>query len=204
MIKFNFRKEKIVTSPQFYLFKEFVAIWKFDRSNEKLKANKLLYFIFLLCDISEDNPLRDVDSAKREEESLFRAYGNKKHKFTKRERELLEPAVKCYIRYNITAEERILELFDVKAKELRQVLEDTIPETCENIQSGVTSFVSNSSIITNALKELDFVKRQKIGVIAAIRKEAITNRVRGQVSLSPLSKGNIPLASEVELHNRFS
>lgn len=200
MIKFEFRKEKLVTTPQFFLFKEFTAIWKWDKSIGKPKAHKLFFFVFLLCDLSEDNPLRDHPSEVKEEEALYRAYGDKTHKFIRKERELLEFAVNCYIKHNETPEERILEAFDEKAVELRGTLEEVKPETHENFKDGVTTFVSNSSIITRGLRELDGVKKLKINVINAVRRVAMTQRVRGQAVLSPLSKGTIPLTSEAELY----
>jgi len=199
-LKFNIRKEKIVTDANFYLFEEFVDIWKHDRDVNKRAAHKMLYFIFLLCDLSEDNPLRDVAAEHKEKEALFRVYGAKEHKFTKKERELLQRGVDTYIKYSKTAEERILELFDVKAEELRLVLENTKPETIENERDGVTTFVTNTGIITKGLKELDFVKKQKINVISAIRNEAMTQKVRGKIILSPLSKGNITIPAEHELY----
>lgn len=203
MVRFEFRKERIVTSPQFHLFFEFTDLWKWDRQPGKPKANKLLFFVFLLCDLTEDNPLRDVQAEVKWEEALYRTYGNKSHKFTKREVDLLGPAVRCYIKYNRISEERILESFDSKAQELRETLELVVPETHENEKDGVTAFVSNSAIITKGLKELDSVKKLKMNVINAIRREAMSQRVRGQAVLSPLAKGVIPLASEAERHTEY-
>lgn len=202
-LRFKFRKERLVVDANFYLFHEFVSIWKWDKSPHKTKANKLFYFIFLLCDLSEENPLRDVASEKKEEESFFRAYGNKHHQFLSKERALAEAAIDCYIKYNKTAEERILESFDNKAEELRDRLEETKPETVENSKDGVTTFVTNTDIITRGLKELDSIKKLKINVIAAVRKEAMMQRVRGQVILSPLSKGDISIIPEYEVYAQY-
>lgn len=200
-VRFNFRKEKIVTDPTFFMFEEFVNIWNWDKSDEKDKANKLLYFVFLLCDLTEVNPLKDVPAEKKEEEALHRVYKNKDHKFKKKEYELVKAAIDCYIEYNEMAEERILTAFDNKAAQLRKVLKDTEFETYENIADGVSSFVSNSDIITKGLKDLDSVKKLKAAVVAAIKKDALSQRVRGQVSLSPLAKGNIELP---DFSNLFS
>jgi hypothetical protein len=192
-VRFNFRKEKIVTDPTFFMFKEFVDIWEWDEEDGKPKANKLFYFIFLLCDLTETNPLRDTPANKKEEEALHRVYKNRKYKFPEEEYNLLKPAIDCYIKYNEMSEERILHSFDIEAESLRDVLEDTAFETVENIKDGVTSFTSNSDIITKGLKELDSVKKLKASVIAAIRKDAMSQTVRGKQTLSPLSKGSIEL-----------
>jgi len=192
-IRFNFRKEKLVTDPTFFMFKEFVDIWNWDEEDGKPRANKLFYFIFLLCDLTETNPLKDTPANKKEQESLHRVYKDRKYRFSDEEYNLLKPAIDCYIKYNEMCEERILHSFDKEAEQLRAVLEDTEFETVENEKDGVTSFASNSEIITTGLKELDSVKKLKAAVIASIKKDAMSQRVRGQKTLSPLSKGNIEL-----------
>ena len=194
-LTFNIRKERITTDAKFFLFKAFTDIWDWDKSESKDKAHKMLRFVYLLCDITEECPLKDVAISKREAEALFHAYKDKNYKFTKKERELVSAAIDTYIKYNETAEERLLGEFDWKAEELRNKLEDTMPETETNVINGVTSFVSNSEIITKALKELDSVKKSKISVISAIKREALSQRVRGAASLSPNSRGLITMPS---------
>lgn len=197
-IKFTIRKEKVIVDEKFFMFKEFVDIWHWDKSSQKPKAHKMLYFIFLLCDITETNPLRDIPAEKREAEALFYAYGKREHKFTKKELELLEPGIYCYIKYNTTSEERILIAFDNKAEEIRDVLDQTEPETVENETSGVVSFSSNTGIITKGLKEINDIKKLKVNVISAVRREAMSQKIRGQVQLSPLTKGAIELPSFID------
>lgn len=194
-IRLKFRKERAITDEIFFLFKPLVDVWNWDKSNNKQKAHKMLYFVFLLCDLTEENPLKEIPAAKKEEESLFRAYKDRGKKFTKKELSVLEPAIECYIKYNTTPEERILKAFDDKSEETREVLEDTKPETSVNEKDGVVSFVSNSNIITKGLKELDSIKKIKMNVISAVRREAMSQSIRGKQTLSPLSKGSIELPS---------
>jgi hypothetical protein len=202
-VSFTIRKERVITDEKFFLFKPFVDIWEWDKSEDKEKANKMLRFIYLLCDITEECPLKDVPSQKREAEALFHAYKDKDYKFTKKERELVTAGIECYIKYNETAEERLLSEFDNKAEELRAKLEETMPETIENFKNDVTTFVSNSEIITRALKELDSVKKSKIAVISAIKREALSQRVRGAAALSPNSRGLIttPSLADRDMNN---
>jgi len=190
-LQFKFNNEKIITDAKFFMVPEFVEIWKYDRSKTKTKANKLLYFIFLLCDIGEDNPLANVDTNDREVEAKFRAYHDKKKKFTKREVELLEAAIPMYIDLNMTVEERLLTVFDKKAAELKKMLEQTTPETVRNVDNGVVTFVSNSRIITSALNKLSVIRKNRASIVATIKKEAMSEKVRGQLALSPLVKGLI-------------
>lgn len=192
-LQFKFRKEKIILDAKFFMFKEFVDIWEWDKTKSKDKANPMLYFIWMLCDLGEENPIRDYPPDSKYEEAMRYAYGINKTSFTKKELSLLEPAVECYKRYNNSAEERISIVFDDKSDEIRDMLEDQIPTTETYTQFGVTKFVSNAEIITGALTELKNIRLNKAQVIAAIKKEAMSNKVRGQVYLTPLSKGVIPL-----------
>jgi hypothetical protein len=176
------------------MFKEFMDIWNKDKSKDKLNANRMLYFIFLLCDIGKDNPLKDVASEKREEEAKFRAYRNKEKNFSIDDMNLLEPAIKLYTELNMTAEERLLDAFDRKAKQLSRVLEDVIPETITNSENGVVSFVSNSKIITDALSKLSKIRANREVIVSSIKKQAITQKVRGGLTLSPLVRGLLKIS----------
>ena len=187
--QFEFRDEKIVTDFRFFMFKEFKDIWVKDRSKGKINANRMLYFIFLLCDIGKDNPLKDIKSENREIEAKFRSYGDKEKEFVMKDRELLEPALKLYTELNTTAEERLLEAFDKKALQLSKVLEVTLPETVTNKENGVVVFVSNSKIITDALSKLSKIRTNREKIVAAIKKRAISQKIRGGLTLSPLVRG---------------
>jgi len=193
-LQFKFTNDKIVLDAKFFMVKEFVDVWKYDKSKDKAKANKMLYFIFLLCDIGEENPLLDVKIEDREVEAKFRAFHDRTKKFTMRELELLEKAIPMYIDLNMTIEERLLVVFDHKAEQLKTMLEHTTPETVENEENGVVTFVSNSKIITTALTKLSMIRKNRASIVASIRKEAMSERVRGQLKLSPLIKGLIKLS----------
>ncbi len=191
--QFEFREEKIITDFRFFLFKEFVDIWAKRKSKSKLNANRMLYFIFLLCDIGKENPIKDVNVNKREEEAKFRAYRDKEKKFERMEIDLLEPAIKLYIELNMTVEERLLTAFDEKATQLSDELEKTLPETVTNTENGVVSFVSNSKIITDALSKLSKIRTNREKIVSAIKKQAISQKIRGGLKLSPLVRGLINL-----------
>lgn len=194
----KFRKERVITDEIFFLFKPLTDVMDWDKSNNKAKANQMLFFVFLLCDLTEENPLKETPVEKKEEEALFRAYKKRDKTFTKNELSVLEPAVECYVKYNTTPEERILKAFDDKSEEMREILEDTIPETSVNEKDGVVGFTSNSGILTKGLKELESIKKVKMSVIAAVRREAMSQAIRGKQVLSPLSKGTIELPSEAD------
>jgi hypothetical protein len=194
-LKLKFRKERVITDEIFYLFRPLVDLYEWDKSQNKDKANKLLMFVFYLCDLTEENPLKDVPAEKKEEEAKFKAFADRRKEFTKSELKYLIPAIDCYIKYNSTPEERILNKFDEKSEQLRDKLESTKPITKTNSKGGITTFASNTGIITKGLNELNTIKKSKASVVAAVRREAMSQSIRGQQTLSPLSKGNIQLYS---------
>ena len=193
MFKLNFRKERVVLDYKFFLFKEFVDIWKYDRTKTKNKANQLLYFVYLMADINEENPLRDVPASKREEESKFRAFKKRDKVFTDKEEQLLSAAIKKYTYLNTTPEERMLYTFDRKIKELVDLLESTTPETVTNVENGVVSYASNSKIIADSLSKISKIRKIREKILLAIKKEAVSQKIRGQLSLSPLVRGLIEI-----------
>lgn len=192
-LKFEFRKEKIVLDASFFMFKEFVAVWNYDKSKTKDKANRLLYFIFLICDLNHDNPVVTVDSDKREIEAKFYAFKDKSKKFTDKEYILLKNAVERYIKINTAPEERLLNALDRKAEEISAKLEQVKPETSVNTDNGVVKYVSNSTIITKGLSKLAAIRKNREALISAIKNETMTSKVRGKVTLSPLVRGLITI-----------
>ena len=189
MLQFIFRKERIELNYKFFLFKEFVDIWKSDKTKTKNKANSMLYFVFLLSDISDENPLRDVNPDKLEEEAKFRAFKKRDKIFTTKEEELLSAAITKYAYLNMTPEERMLYTFDKKIKQLVDMLDSSKPETVTNVENGVVSFVSNSKMITDALSRVSKIRKVREKILSSIKNEAISQKVRGQLSLSPLVRG---------------
>jgi len=192
MIKFEFRAEKLVLTWQIYLFKEFTDILKYDKSKNKVKAHKLLYYVFLVNDISPDNPILQSNNA--DKDALFRAFGSSSKKFTKKEEELINASSRKYVELNSTPEERLLTMFDRKSSEIIELLESTKPETVSNVDNGVTTFTSNSKMISDALKKLAILRKNRGKIVSMIKDEVVEEKVRGKLSLSPLSKGLIKIA----------
>jgi hypothetical protein len=187
----KFRNEEVVVDYKFFLFKEFTDIWNIK--DKKLDKNKLLKFVFLFCDLTEENPIKNVKADKLEEEAKFNAFNDRHKVFTKKELKLLDPAIKKYVYLNTTMEERLLYAFDRKAVQLSAVIENVIPETVTNKENGVVSFVSNSKIITDALSKFTKLRVNREKILASIRNEAISQKVRGSIKLSPLIRGLIKL-----------
>ena len=191
MYKLNIKNERIITDWQFFLFKEFRDIWDSDSSLERNTAHKLLNYVFLLADLSDDNPLANDKNKDRMTEAKFRAFHDRSKKLTNKQESMVEAAVALYIDLNVSSDERLLHSFDNMASRLSSLLARTKPETVVNVDSGVVSYASNSKIIASALSKLSKLRGNRDKIIAIIKKESMTQKIRGQLTLSPLIRGLI-------------
>ncbi len=202
-LKFEFIKEKIQLTAAIMLFDEFTDILNWDKSTAKLKANKLFSFVFYMCDLTEDNPCASRKAEDIETEAKFLAFHNKQYEFSKKEFTLVQKAMHRYTRCNTTAEERIIEAFDIASEKLLDKLNTTSPKVVKNEKDGTISYATNVPIITTGLTQLDDIKKRKLAIIASIKNQAVSNRVRGKITLSPLSKGIISLPDTDEESTRI-
>ena len=104
MIRFQFRNNQIIMSPELLIFKEFRDI--LTNFNEPVKS-KLFKFIYYMCDLSPENQVRDEVEDKKFEAAFQYTFGTKKKEFSDKELEHVDAAMNCYNKYNNTAEERI-------------------------------------------------------------------------------------------------
>jgi len=178
-----------------------------EKDDEDLGMRMLLY-VFYCCDLTDNNPLRDVDYRLKEEQALSRAFPGRKKKFLKKEKEFLDAAIDAYNFFNETALERATLAYDKKIDEIRTLLENTKPEVhavfedhlCEScvMQGGeelsevrvVDKYVSNDKIIANFAKQLTEMAVNKLKALETAKKIENTGRVRGDKGSSLIERGN--------------
>ena len=197
MVRFKFIKDKLQITPCIVLFKEFYDIVTWGEKSGK--ANTLAKYVYHICDLEDDNPTASYPPSERDADAKFRAFHDKNYKFSKKESTLADAAIRKYLEINSTASVRIIERFDTKSNELLSELNSTKPEAYENTKDGITNYVSNASIITKGLTELDDIRKRRLAVIASIKNQAVSTRVRGKLVLSPMSKGmlKVPLDERI-------
>ncbi len=197
MVEFTFIKNKLQITPCIILFKEFSDILKWGEKSGK--ADTLSKYVYHMCDLSEDNPTAQLPPSGKDADAKFRAFHNKDHKFSKKEQQLVDNAIYRYLKINSTASIRTLNRFDTKSEELIQVLNDETPTIVENKKDGVITYASNVQIITKGLTELDDIRKRRLSVLAFIKKQAVNTRVRGKITLSPMSKGMLKVPEDARV-----
>jgi len=195
MVKFTLKDSKVVIDPNIVLIEEFNNIVAYGKKNkqEDLSMRMLLY-VFYCCDLSSDNPMRDLDYRQKPEQAFNTAFrAIKKDKLSKVEEELVNAAMEAYNMYNENAPERALLVIDEKIDQLRTTLEDATPviERNVNAASGAVTFVSNEKILGNMVKQIDEFMKMKISIQESAKKLENTGRVRANKKSSALERGNL-------------
>jgi hypothetical protein len=192
MIKFNIVKEKIIIDPQFLMCPEFVNIWDSDKSKVKKKATQLLRFVFHFCDLSVDNPIKDTPANKRQEEAKFIVYSDRTHSFSNEEWELLEPAIKRYNEYNISADERMFETINKKIDDMREFLDGIVFEQVRNEStSGVITWTDNVTGVAKIIKDLDGMSEARNKIVSRIKSDTTGKKIRGGLKRSAHAQGKL-------------
>jgi hypothetical protein len=209
MLKFTLFNGKVVIDPSLVMIQEFTDILDYGKvkSNDDL-SNRLLLYVFYCCDLTEQNPLRDVDYRLKESQALTRAFpGVKQKEFTKKEDTLISAAIDAYNFLNETSLERATLSYDQKIDEVRTLLDSIKPEVhslyelhlCDECQSNgndvlnevreVKEYISNNKIIADLSKQLGDMAIYKLRAMETAKKIENTGRVRGGKGSSLIERG---------------
>lgn len=192
MLKFVLSKDRVILDKNIILLDEFNNILKYGEKKKNLDlANSMLLYIYLCCDLSEENPMKDVDFRQKPQQALSRAFKDKNKKFTLVEQELLDSGMDAYNYFNETAAERSEIAIDKKIDEARSKLEETKIEVVrnQNPQTEVVSFVSNESIITKIAQQINEMMSLKLTMKQTAMKIQSTSRVKGNKGSSLIERG---------------
>jgi len=193
MLKFIVHNGKVCLDPAIMLLEEFSDILAYGKKkkNEDL-SNRMLLYIFLCCDLTDDNFLRDVDYRLKPEQAISRAFSGTIKKFSEVESTLIDAGIDAYNFFNETSAERAIMTVDKKIDEARTMLDATEIEIVRNIKdNGEVTFVSNETILFKIAENIGKLMTLKLAVSAAAKKMENTGRVRGGKGSSLLERGNL-------------
>jgi hypothetical protein len=191
MLKFTIQNQQVVLDPNVALIEEFQAVLNYDKKDKDL-GNRMLLYVYYCCDLTADNPMRDLDYREKPGQAMSRAFQNKKKDFTPGEKKVVTAAMEAYNYFNETAGERSLLALDQKIDEIRTILENTEPEIIRNLaDNGSVTFSSNDKILSSFAKQIQDLMNMKIAIAEASKKLENTGRVRGDKKSSILERGGL-------------
>jgi len=192
MLKFVLNRGEIVLDKNIVLLDEFNNILKYGaKKKDTDKANNMLMYVYLCCDLSDENLMKDIDFRQKPIQAKTRVFKDKNYKFTAEEEKLIDAAMDAYNFFNEGAAERSEIALDKKIDEARSMLETTKVEIVRNLNAGTgaITFSSNDEIITRIAKQIDILLELKLKMkLTAVRIQN-TSRVKGNKGSSMIERG---------------
>lgn len=193
-MKFEFRGDELIYTEYIKLFNEFNILYNHNSRKEEQEINKAFRYISYMCDIDSSNPFADEKKNRKHAEVMFRLFNDREAKFTWRLEAKLTDALNLYVKLNSEPEEFLLQVLEEKKTEIKQLLEESEPEVVSYIdRDGATKYDTNITLLTQALQAIVDVDTRRKTIIASIKNEAMSNKVRGQVFISPLASGSLKI-----------
>lgn len=173
--------------------------------NDKELYTKVCLFIFLLCDLSNDNPLVDRPYNTRREEALEVAFGKDLQLFLALKdtnvaiRDTVNKCIDIYIKEINTDEQKDIATYSKKMDQFRVMLHGMKPIIEKNIHetTGMVSYSTNMDIINSVLSDIVSLIQAKASMIALHTTGIIPKHLRG--GLSQLTTGAIRTEMEDEI-----
>ncbi len=189
-MKFILIKSETVVDESTLKYKEFSALLKKDNTI----GNKLLLYVYLLCDMSMGNPIKDVAYTDRQKEALSVVFNSETYDIKKELGEdwnkLTIAAINCYNKNIVLEEEKDIYAYDKKMDQFRAMLLETIPRIEKNINKNeAISFSTNIEIINSVLEDIVSLIQTKSSIVSMIVQGTIPKHLRG--GLSPLTTGKL-------------
>lgn len=193
-ITFTLLNGRLALDPTMSMVKEFTDIIEYGekKKNPDLGMRMLLY-IFHCCDLTNNNPMKDVDYREKERQAMVRALGPlKKTKFTKAEQKLIDAGLDAYNYFNEDALERSANVQQRKIDEITSLLDRTKPFITEvhDIDTGeIDKVVTNQKAIEGFVKQLESLAIGMLKAKETAKKVENVGRVRGDKGSSMIERG---------------
>jgi len=194
-----------------HLYKEEVAINKKDieipsileiiDTLPKEDYTKVILYIFLTEDRSNDNPIKDLQHSIRKRKAKEIVFGDANFNFWKtyaKYTDLITRAIADYSAESIDKIQKDIDLYDNKMYQFKELLDNTEPEIIKNTHelSGRVTFSTNIDILTVILDNIINIIIDKNKLVTMQKTGKFDGRLRGR--LSPNTKGKLNIKTETK------
>ena len=167
--------DRLIINPAYLLVPELRMLWESDKSKDKSIANIELKYIFLVCHV--DSPLR-LKSLEQRKEGAYKMIGKRIELSVEGKK-----AFNAMMELRETSEYNLIDDIVEKIEEYRKLYKSTTI-TAENAKQ-VKDYLA---FINEMIDEREKLKKR-------IEQKALKTSVRGGYEPTPLSKGDIDVAS---------
>lgn len=198
-------KGAVEVDPESIVVPEFKRLLKELETliNERSLYIRLCIFIFLVCDLSNDNPLVDRPYNTKREEALDVAFGKDLDRFIKLKdsnekiRDTINKCIDIYLKDVNTDEQKDIATYSKKMDQFRIMLNGMKPKIEKNTheQTAMVSYSTNMEIINSVLRDIVSLIQAKASMVALHTTGVIPKYLRG--GLSPLAQGELVQPDEL-------
>lgn len=157
-------------------------------------ATKILIYIYLMYDRSDENPIREFPSSERNKRAKLIAFKSTNQSITTlypNDIKLIKKAIRQYQNETVDKLQRDIDLYDKKMYQFIDLLNNNEPEIIKNVHdiSERVTFSTNIDIITTILDNSINIILDKAALTLMKKTGKFVSELRG--SLSPLIKGKL-------------
>jgi len=193
-IKFDIVDNRVLVKAADLEAKEMLAIWNADTTAHKEHASAHLAFIKQFCDL--DGTFSDVDFREKERIVKGNVYNDSEYKHDKKWLPLINAGLAAFMRYNQTAERRLLPTYKNKVDQLRTAIDDAnitlfdsyVPDPEDPEGGKMVKVKATAEIIMGLMTSVDKVLITQANIEARIMKKG-ESRNKADVEESLLEQG---------------
>jgi len=193
MISFTLLGGKLAIDPKLAMIEEFTNILEYaSKKNKEELGMRMLLYVFYCCDLTNSNPMKDVDYREKPRQAMVRALGPiNKTSFTNKEQSLIDAAMDAYNYFNEDALERSAMVQQKKIDEISALLNKTEPfiEIVHDEDGQLDKVVTNERAIAGFVKQLEVLAVGMLKAKETAKKVENVGRVRGDKGSSMIERG---------------
>jgi hypothetical protein len=199
MLKFLRDKHRVTVDPMSLTLSPLMEIWRWDSTEDKVEATKLLTYIHLVSQVDQSAPYARANPDEIEGLVKREVWGTHDRELpAPYTDEVVETIIFHYQSAYESAEDASVRAMDKKIFEIKKIVEETDVVIRESITRGAVTFVSNYPLISKMMQEMVKIIKTRDEMKSIIIKQTSRDNLKGQKKLSFLDKRRRELKNERE------
>ena len=196
MLKFLRDKHRVTVDPLSLTLAPLMEIWRWDTTEDKVEAIKLLTYIHLTSQIDQAAPYARANPDEIEGLVKREIWGAHDYKLpAPYTDEVVEEILFHYQAAYESADDASVRALDKKIFEIKKIVEETPVEIKESVSRGAVTYVSNYPLISKMMQEMVKITKTRDELKALIIKQTSRDNMKGQKKLGFLDKRRREMAN---------
>lgn len=189
MLKFSREKHRVTVDALSITLAPLMEIWRWDTTEDKVEATKLLTYIHLVSQIDQSAPYARANPDEIEGLVKKEIWGHYDYTLpAPYTDEVMEDIIFHYQSAYESADDASVRALDRKIYEIKKIIEDTKVEIRESVSRGAVTFVSNYPLISKMMQEVVKITKTRDELKGLIIKQTSRDNIKGQKKLGFLDR----------------